>query len=79
MIVLLSRVERAVPRELATFSLASFLALWNCSMAEMRIGDLTQMPPPASELSYAAAAGGSAGERIPAGARGREAPVRSAR
>jgi phosphatidylinositol alpha-1,6-mannosyltransferase len=49
---LLSRVGKAVPRELTTFSLASFRARWNWFMAEMQIGDLAEVPMPASEVAY---------------------------
>lgn len=50
---LLSRVGKAVPRELMTFSLASFRARWNWLMAEMQIGDLAEVPQPMSEVAYA--------------------------
>lgn len=49
---LLSRTRGTVPRELATFSLASFRARWNWLMAELQIGDLAGIPLPASEMAY---------------------------
>ncbi|MBK5187895.1 MAG: glycosyltransferase family 4 protein [Gemmatimonadaceae bacterium] len=75
---LLSRVGRAVPRELSTFSLGSFRARWNWLMAELQIGDLARIPLAASEMSYVATPGSSAGS-IAAGGRVSEAPISGSR
>jgi phosphatidylinositol alpha-1,6-mannosyltransferase len=49
---LLSRKGRTIPRELTTFSLASFRARWYWLMAELEIGDLARVPTPTSEVAY---------------------------
>jgi phosphatidylinositol alpha-1,6-mannosyltransferase len=49
---LLSRRGRTIPRELTTFSLASFRARWYWLMAELEIGDLARVSTPTSEVAY---------------------------
>jgi phosphatidylinositol alpha-1,6-mannosyltransferase len=44
--------ERAVPRELSTFSLARFKARWNWLLAEMSVGDLAMHPSLAREPAF---------------------------
>lgn len=76
---LLSRTARTVPRELSTFSLASFRARWNWFMAEMQTGDLAQMPLTVSEMSCAVVSAGTpAGGMLPVGGRVSEVPNRGA-
>lgn len=48
---------RAVPRELATFSLASFRARWNWLLAEMSVGELASLPTLTREPAYAGGRG----------------------
>jgi phosphatidylinositol alpha-1,6-mannosyltransferase len=45
--------RRAVPRELATFSLARFRARWNWLLAEMSVGELATHPTLVREPAYA--------------------------
>jgi phosphatidyl-myo-inositol dimannoside synthase len=57
---LLSRGSSTVPRELSTYSLASFQARWHGLLAELEVGDLVRMPVPTGELSYAVSSESSA-------------------